>query len=190
VTRWCRLLVESGVPADPARLDLPRPPFAGPAWARGATLIHPGAASEARRWPPERWAAVARAERAAGRAVVVTGGPGEAGLARAVAGGAHLPRDAIVTALDLLGLAGLVGAVGRVACADTGVSHLATALGVPSVVLFGPTAPSRWGPPPDRPRHRALWAGDAEGDPHAGRPDPALLALEAGQVARALAEVA
>src|SRR5215207_10980841 len=53
VARWCRLLEESGVPADPSRLDLPPPPPAGP---RGATVIHPGAASGARRWPTGRWA--------------------------------------------------------------------------------------------------------------------------------------
>ena len=61
-------------------------------------------------------------------------------------------------------------------CGDTGVAHLATALGTPSVVLFGPTAPARWGPPRERPIHRVLWAGRS-GDPHAAEPDPGLLAI-------------
>jgi ADP-heptose:LPS heptosyltransferase len=73
-------------------------------------------------------------------------------------------------------------------CGDTGVAHLATALGTPSVVLFGPTAPARWGPPPDRPIHRVLWAG-AEGDPHADRPDPGLLRIGVDDVLVELADL-
>jgi ADP-heptose:LPS heptosyltransferase len=78
-----------------------------------------------------------------------------------------------------------VAAAGRVVCGDTGVAHLATALGTPSVVLFGPTPPAEWGPPAARPWHRALWAGRT-GDPHASEPDPGLLALEPRQVLEAL----
>jgi len=77
---------------------------------------------------------------------------------------------------DLLELAGVVAHAGRVVCGDTGVAHLATAFGTPSVVLFGPTPPSEWGPPPDRVQHVALWAG-RRGDPHADRPHAGLLEL-------------
>jgi ADP-heptose:LPS heptosyltransferase len=42
---------------------------------------------------------------------------------------------------------------------DTGIGHLATAYCTPSVLLFGPVPPAHWGPPPDRPRHEALWVG-------------------------------
>jgi ADP-heptose:LPS heptosyltransferase len=173
VVRWCRLLEQSGIPADPHDLELP-PPAREPA-VRADTLIHPGAASPARRWPAERWAAVARHEVRAGRTVAITGGAGERGLAEAVARGA---QGSVVLAgeTDLLTLAATVAAAGRVLCGDTGVAHLATAFGVPSVVLFGPTPPSEWGPPPDRPRHRALWAG-RRGDPHARAPDPGLLQI-------------
>jgi ADP-heptose:LPS heptosyltransferase len=51
-----------------------------------------------------------------------------------------------------------VAGAALVLCGDTGIAHLATALGTPSVVLFGPVPPSLWGPPPDRPQHVALWA--------------------------------
>jgi ADP-heptose:LPS heptosyltransferase len=55
------------------------------------------------------------------------------------------------------------------------------------VVLFGPTSPSRWGPPP-LPIHRVIWTG-REGDPHADRPDPGLLEIEPEVVLGELATV-
>jgi ADP-heptose:LPS heptosyltransferase len=187
VNRWCRLLESYGIRADPRRLDLSAPSRVAPEPARGATLIHPGAASTARRWPAERWAAVARTEVANGHSVIVTGGRGEVELARTVVREAGLEESAVYAGrTGLLELAALVAAAGRVVCGDTGVSHLATALGTPSVTLFGPTSPARWGPPPDRPRHRALWAGRS-GDPHSDSPDPGLLELRVRDVMAALA---
>lgn len=186
VERWCRLLAHHGIPANRSALDLalPDPPARGP---YGPTLIHPGAASVARRWPAERWAQVARGERSRKREVLLSGSAREAPLAVDVAERAGLPLSAnrAGTTGDLAGLAQLVASAGRVVCGDTGVAHLATALRVPSVVLFGPTDPARWGPPSDRPWHRVLWAGKA-GDPHAGRTDPGLLAIDSAAVLDAL----
>ena len=187
VTRWCRLLTESGIPAEECRLDLDPPPGPAPADAAGATLVHPGAGSPARRWPPERFAAVARAEHGKGRPVLISAGPREAGLARAIAAAAGLPA-AVRTGGDVLALARLVAAAGRVVCGDTGVAHLATALGTPSVVLFGPVSPASWGPPPGRPWHRALWAGRS-GSPHGQVLDPGLEALSVDRVLEALASL-
>jgi ADP-heptose:LPS heptosyltransferase len=189
VARWCRLLTESGIPADPRRLDVRPPGGAPPPGSAGATLLHPGAASPARRWPAARFAAVARSELRQGRQVVISGGPGEAELAGRVAELAGLPPSANLAGNgDLLALAGTVAAAGRVVCGDTGVAHLATALGTPSVVLFGPVPPTEWGPPPDRPWHRALWAG-SRGDPHGLQPDPGLLEISVGEVLEALASL-
>jgi ADP-heptose:LPS heptosyltransferase len=189
VARWCRLLEESGIAADPARLDLRLPPGPVPHGVQGATLVHPGAASPARRWPPERHAEVARAELARGRRVVVTGGPSEVELAGEVAALAGLTDAAVHAGQEgVLGLARMVAAAARVVCGDTGVAHLATALRTPSVVLFGPVSPALWGPPPDRPWHRALWAGTS-GDPHGQLPDPGLLAIDVEQVTEALADL-
>jgi ADP-heptose:LPS heptosyltransferase len=183
VARWCRLLEASGIPADPRALDLEAPPGAE---RHGATVLHPGAAAPARRWPVDRWAAVARAERAAGRDVVISAGPGEETEALSVAAAAGLPADRVRAGGDLAALARLVAGAGRVACADTGVAHLATALRVPSVVLFGPTPPAEWGPPTDRDRHRVLWAG-RRGDPNGPAPDPGLLEIEPAAVSAELA---
>lgn len=185
VHRWCRLLDESGIPADPADLRLHLPPRTpGPGVVR-PTIIHPGAASPARRWPAGRFAAVARAEAGSGRTVLVTGGPDELGLAREVAGTAGLaPGSVLAGRTSLAQLTDLVAGAGRVVCGDTGVAHLATATATPSVVLFGPIPPSEWGPPPD-PRHVAIWTG-RRGDPHAQVVDPGLLAIGVDAVLAAL----
>jgi ADP-heptose:LPS heptosyltransferase len=182
--RWCRLLEECGIPAAPGRLDLlPPPPLRSYA---GVTLLHPGAASPARRWPAGRWAIVARSELEQGRRVVVTGGRSERRLGLAVARDAGIPADDVVSGeTSLLELAALVGSAGLVLSGDTGVAHVATALGTPSVVLFGPVPPSEWGPPAVRRSHRTLWAG-GRGDPHAPAADEGLLRIGPRQV---LAEI-
>ena len=178
VRRWCRLLQAGGIPADPSDLDLPAPPHD----AHRATVVHPGAASPARRWPADRWAEVAGHEVGRGRAVLVTGSAEERALAEEVAERAGLPPDAVLAGrTDVLGLAATVAGADLVLCGDTGVAHLATAFGTPSVVLFGPTPPALWGPPPDRPRHRAVWAGEA-GDPHGTGPDAGLLRITVDDV--------
>ncbi len=186
VARWCRLLVESGIPADPADLAIAVPALPAPAAAVGATLIHPGAASGARQGPPERWAEGAHAARAAGRRVAITGSAAERPLADRVARAAGLPAEAVLAGhTDLLELTAAIAAAARVTCGDTGIAHLATALGIPSVVLFGPTPPAEWGPPRNGP-HVALWAG-RRGDPHADEPDPGLLEIRVTDVRDALA---
>jgi ADP-heptose:LPS heptosyltransferase len=184
VDRWCRLVEYAGMPADRTELGLAAPSVPSP--APGAIVVHPGAAYPARRWPTPRYAGVAAALRAAGHQVVVTGGAGERELAETVASLAGLPAHAMLAGrIGLAGLAALVTDAKLVICGDTGVGHLATAYGAPSVLLFGPTPPGQWGPPPERSRHRALWAGET-GDPHSGQPSAGLLRLEEDEV---LAEI-
>ncbi len=182
VDRWCRMLDQSGVVTVRTQLRLAAPPGPPVAAAAGALLIHPGAAAPARRWPAERWAEVAKAELAAGRRVAISCGPDERQLAFTVASLAGLEESSIVSG-DLRELASAVGAASVIACGDTGVAHLATALGTPSVVLFGPLPPAEWGPPPWHP-HVALWAG-RRGDPHGDALDAGLLAITPQQVVAA-----
>jgi serine phosphatase RsbU (regulator of sigma subunit)/ADP-heptose:LPS heptosyltransferase/anti-sigma regulatory factor (Ser/Thr protein kinase)/anti-anti-sigma regulatory factor len=181
--RWCRLVTESWpVSADPDDLLLD-PPGAEPL-VDGAIVVHPGAAFPARRWPPDRFAAVAGQLRDLGP-VVVTGGPGETGLARQVAAAAGLPDAAVLAGrTDVHQLAALVSRARLVVCGDTGTGHLATAYRTPSVLLFGPTPPHRWGPPAHGP-HTVIWKGDGVGDPWARRPDPALLRIGTAEVVEA-----
>ncbi len=158
--RWCRLLHAYGLPADPGDLALRRPAPGGvPA---GMTLLHPGGKIAAKRWPAERFAGLARELTARGHRVAVTGSAGERALAERVARDGGLPPEAVLAGrTGLAELAALVAGARLVVSGDTGVAHLATGYGTASVVLFGPVPAAHWGPPADRPRHRALGAIEA-----------------------------
>ncbi|MGW0465473.1 glycosyltransferase family 9 protein [Streptomyces sp. NPDC003027] len=190
--RWCRLLRWYGLDADPDELRIPPPPVASP--VPGAVVIHPGADAPARRWPVDRFAAVAASVREAGHPVVVTAGRGEGPQARAVAERAGLPAASVIGGRDDVPFPELCALVATARCVvvgDTGLAHLASALGTPSVVLFGPVAPLLWGPPVGGP-HRALWRpspGDdplRPGDAHGPVPDPRLLRITVEEVRRAV----
>ncbi|OOC53522.1 glycosyl transferase [Nocardiopsis sinuspersici] len=189
---WCRLLRLHGVAADPDDLRWPRPPEwadrsgpGDPVVAGDTAVVHPGAASESRRWPAERFARVAAHLAASGLRVVVTGSEREAALAERVAEAAGIGPRAVLagrTSLDLL--ARLVAGARLVVCGDTGVGHLSTAYGTPSVRLFGPVPPRLWGPRVDRDLHVCLWRG-GRGDPHAATLDPGLEAIGMEEVVTA-----
>jgi len=183
VTRWCRLCQESGIPANPGDLLLGPPHQVGPAF----TLLHPGAAAPARRWPAARFAAVARRLAANGHAVRITGSAAERDLASRVARLARLPGGHVLAGqTSLQALAALTASARLVISGDTGMSHLASAYARPSVTLFGPVPPAEWGPP-RHPRHQVLWEATPgyRGDPHAARTDPALRAITVDAVCEA-----
>jgi heptosyltransferase I len=109
-------------------------------------LVNPGAAWPNKRWPPERFGAVAAhlAARHALRSAVLWG-PGEAPLAEAVVAASE--GTAVAAPPTTLGeLVALLRAARLVLSGDTGPLHLAAALGTPVVGLFGPTDPERNGP--------------------------------------------
>ncbi|MER7609098.1 glycosyltransferase family 9 protein [Nocardioides sp. NPDC127503] len=178
--RWCRLLAETlGAEGDPDDVRLAQPPDRAP--REPAILIHPGAASGSRRWPPDRFAELATHLAIAGVPVLITGSSGERDLAEDVRLRAGLAPDAnLAGTTDLIGLAALVAGAHLLISGDTGVAHLAPAFATPSVTLFGPTPPALWGPPPGP--HIALWRGTVPGDPHGSDPDPALLRLSISEV--------
>ncbi|MFK0119900.1 glycosyltransferase family 9 protein [Streptomyces sp. NPDC090994] len=184
--RWCRLLTAYGIDADPTDLLLPRPRVPSP--APGAVVLHPGAGAPSRCWPAERYATVAETLRARGLRVVVTGGPDENDLVARLAKDAGLPdTDVFGGGLPYDRLSALVADAHAVISGDTGIAHLAVAHAAPSVTLFGPVPPSRWGPPP-HPRHQVLHhpGPDDDGDPHGDTPDPALLRISADDVLHAV----
>jgi ADP-heptose:LPS heptosyltransferase len=125
----------------------------------GYVCVHPGARAPERRWPAGRFAAVAEALVDQGLRVALTGAAAEAELARAVL--ERMGPSARERTLNLAG-ATTLGAAAALLCGarlllsnDTGVSHLAAALRVPSLILFTASDPQRWAPL-DRSLHRPL----------------------------------
>jgi ADP-heptose:LPS heptosyltransferase len=118
--------------------------------------IHPGARHAVKRWAPERFAVVGDALADQGLQVVLTGTSSEASITRAVAGAMRNRAIDAAGPMSLGALAALIRDARFVVCNDTGVSHLAAALRVPSVVVFLAADPDRWAPP-DSERHRALY---------------------------------
>lgn len=109
-------------------------------------VIHPGASSGEKRWCAEHFACVADRLATDGITPVLTGVMGELELTATV-------REAMdAVAIDLTGrtslgaLAALVSGAALVVANDTGISHLADALAVPSVIVFSASDPRRWAP--------------------------------------------
>jgi heptosyltransferase-1 len=109
-------------------------------------VLNPGAGRPDKRWPPDRFGALARrlADESVARAVVVWG-PGEETAARAITQGAG-GRVAMAPPTDLLQLIALLRRASVVVAGDTGPLHLAAALGRPCVGIYGPTSRQRNGP--------------------------------------------
>ncbi len=111
---------------------------------REFAILNPGAGWGAKRWPTERYGEVARALSGAGICPLVNYGPGEEDLFRAVlaaSGGAARPTKGSIT-----GLTALMRRARLFIGGDTGPLHLAAALRVPVVGIYGPTDPARNGP--------------------------------------------
>jgi len=110
-------------------------------------VVIPGAGHPEKRWPAERFAAAsARLTAEAGASVLVAWGPGERPLAEAIVGAAGSGSTRLAPPTDLPALVALLRRASAVVGADTGPLHVAAALGVPSVGLYGPTLIERNGP--------------------------------------------
>jgi ADP-heptose:LPS heptosyltransferase len=188
--RWCRLIAETlDIATDPDDLGLGVPQGTAPL-APGAVVVHPGASAASRRWPARSFASVARAVADLGYEIAVTGTTTEASLCRAVVEGLGRRGHMLAGATTVEQLAATVACAAAVISNDTGIAHLASAYGTPSVVLCGPVPPSAWGPP-RTPWHRALWKGRPghQGDPHGDSLDPDLAAISVDDVITAFVEV-
>ncbi|HEX2853784.1 MAG TPA: glycosyltransferase family 9 protein [Opitutaceae bacterium] len=105
--------------------------------------IHPGSGSPAKNWPVERWAALCEWLKTGPRAelLIVTG------EADSRSGDLLARFGKRADGLPLRELAARLAACRLFLGHDSGVSHLAAACSVPSVLLFGPTDPTMWAPP-------------------------------------------
>jgi heptosyltransferase-2 len=105
----------------------------------------PGAVGSSKRWPASAYAEVARRLTAEGLAVWVLGGPDEKALAREIAGPEQAnARD--LTGPDLRNAILALAAADVVVSNDSGLLHVAAAIGTPSIGIFGPTSPWHWAP--------------------------------------------
>jgi len=107
-------------------------------------LLHPGGGWGAKRWPTDRYGALAEEFTRRGAVVLVNAGPGEEDLAAEVLAAAN--GHASVVSCSLPQLIALSKRVSLVIGGDTGPLHLACALGKPVVGIYGPTDPGRNGP--------------------------------------------
>lgn len=123
----------------PPSIDVPTDPY---------VVVHPGASVPARALPLAPTRNAVRRLTARGWKVVVTGGPSERELVRAVADGSDPALvDDRTGATQLADLAHLLAGASAVVCGNTGPAHVAAAVGTPVVEAFPPVVPAhRWRP--------------------------------------------
>ena len=121
-------------------------------------VIAPAAALESKRWPAERFAAVAdHLSRSFNLSSVVIAGPGQEHIAQQVSEAAR-SRAAIVTGLSLKEMIALASLSRMYVGNDSGPMHIAAAIGRPLVVVFGSSNSTVWHPWTDAP-YRIVEAG-------------------------------
>jgi heptosyltransferase I len=140
---------------------------------RGFAILNPGAGWGAKRWPAERYGFVARALGTGGLRSIINYGPGEEEIANA----AEAASDGAATSMKL-SITELIALTRRAKLfigGDTGPMHLAAALQVPVVAIFGPTDPARNGPFGTR---SIVLRNPESMTSHARRPQPDVALLE------------
>jgi heptosyltransferase-2 len=156
IDRCAALALPNGAPA-PAALPLPKlvvPAAEAAAWrerhpfaADGGPVVAlcPGAVGAGKRWPVGHYAELARGLAAQNIAIWVLGAPNERPLAEEIAatGGTHV-RD--LTGPGLRDSILALTAASAVVANDSGLMHIAAALGAPTIALFGPSNPRLWAP--------------------------------------------
>ena len=169
VEKFLSLAGALGVPTGDARYRLPETRDSAAridAWLaeqnlRDFAVIHPGTSDFGRlkRWPPERFGAVAeRLGREMDLPTLVTWGPGERPLADEVVAASGGRARAALETRSILDLAEIIRRGRLYVGCDSGPLHLSSAVGTPSVALFGPKDPRTYGP--YNPRHRVVLKGE------------------------------
>jgi heptosyltransferase-2 len=137
---------------------------------RRVVALAPGAVGPGKAWPVAHYAALARALAADGHAIWVLGGPNEKPAAtEIVAAAGDAARD--LTGNDLRNAVVALAAADAAVANDSGLMHIAAAIGIPTVAIFGPSSPTHWAPlnplaailepPGDEDKERARLEGNA-----------------------------
>jgi ADP-heptose:LPS heptosyltransferase len=156
VRRNLRLVEAIGMPAVDEALEFPLAagdfeelgdlPQIGDLQDAPYVCLHPGARDPAKRWPVERFAALGDALHAHGFEIVLTGSDAERTVTQAVGAAMRAPSIDTASPISVGGLAALLAGARLLVTNDTGVSHLAAGLRLPSVVVFFATDPVQWAP--------------------------------------------
>jgi len=122
-------------------------------------IIHPGTGGPTKHWLREHWSRLIQELCQPGRRILLTGSPAETAELTAIA--ASSPAELLMSSNDLTidRLAALFAHARLVIGVDSGPLHIAVSQGVPTIHLFGPSDPLRFGPWGDPARHRVLSAG-------------------------------
>lgn len=159
----CGEVVAPGIGQDPerrARFEalFDSPPSCVP--GQSLAVVHPYPMYRYKQWHVEGWAEVIRWLRARGFAVALSGGPvpAEREYAEAVAAASGEPVLNLVGVLSFGETAETIRRAKLFIGPDTGATHVASACGTPTIALFGPSDPVRWGPwPSNWPVSREPW---------------------------------
>jgi ADP-heptose:LPS heptosyltransferase len=156
IHRYLALLRALGIRADDPALEFPitvqdiadmRRAAVGLALEdRSYVVVHPGSQLPSRRWYPERFAAVADALADCGYRILLTGVEGERHLAHRVAGAMRAQPIDLTGKTKLGAAAALIARAALLVSNDTGVAHIAAALGTPSVRISCGGDDRRWAP--------------------------------------------
>jgi heptosyltransferase II len=111
---------------------------------RPVVALAPGAVGPSKRWPGASFAELAQTLIAQGCDVWIVGGPHEAPLARIIRD--HAPEARDLTGPDLRNAILALAASNVAISNDSGLLHVAAALGTPAIGIFGPTSPWHWAP--------------------------------------------
>jgi lipopolysaccharide heptosyltransferase II len=112
---------------------------------RPVVTLAPGAVGAGKAWPPEHYGALARALAQDGVSIWVLGGSNETPIAEQIAAqGGDRVRD--LTSNDLRNAILANAAADAAVTNDSGLMHVAAAIGTPTIAIFGPTSPWHWKP--------------------------------------------
>lgn len=141
-----------------------------------AVVLQPGAGSPAKAWPG--FPSLARRLRDAGFDVVALAGPADAPVVESLVGSGAMAEGTLARDWPLTRIAALFSLARAAVGNDSGPTHLAAAVGCPTVAVFGPTDPAVWAPVGPSARVVAGQSGEAPwADITVGRVEDALRAL-------------
>lgn len=134
-----RLRPRPNIPEESARTSArPAPPR--------RVILHPGAGGRHKRWPADRFAALADRLAAEGNQISLTCGPADEEAVAAVLRLVQVARPEVLAGRSLEDLAKILAAASLFVGNDSGITHLAALLGTPTVAIFGPYDPAYWAP--------------------------------------------